>query len=328
MRVSVGAFQAAIEQWQESLSFLSEAEPYRDADGKIIFTNSKHFVDCFFDDSGQRYMLSMPLSNEALTWAKRSAVYLRTLSSSVICHYEVMPAVLRVRSGQRLVNVDLVCEYLPKGKILSRVIERVEPQALYSAAADLFDEYERIGVMHSNLAVNNIIFTDDGRMVPLRYQYMDKYNGILAQNEFDRLLSWIERKKGVERPVGICLAEPENRAPAIDLTDYDWHSNYCEGFCVVRRGELYGYVDMSGVEVIKPQYLWANDMHEGRAEVKTAGGMGLIDGRGRYVIDPRYEVVDYDMSSNCVMVRQAGLWARFDYNGFQMTPFAPLDEMK
>lgn len=71
----------------------------------------------------------------------------------------------------------------------------------------------------------------------------------------------------------------------------------------------------------------ADDFHEGRAEVQTAEGMGLIDKQGGYVIPPHYEIVEYDPATSLSLVRRAGNWARFDYLGRQLTRFAPLAEL-
>ena len=72
--------------------------------------------------------------------------------------------------------------------------------------------------------------------------------------------------------------------------------------------------------------LWAGDFHEGRAEVETPTGMGLIDRRGDYVIPPRYEIVEYDPATSVSRVRQNGRWALFDYLGRRLTPFGPLPD--
>ena len=78
--------------------------------------------------------------------------------------------------------------------------------------------------------------------------------------------------------------------------------------------------------VIAPQFLWAGDFHEGRAEVQTAEGMGLIDREGKFVLPAIYEIVEYDPATSDIRARRHGLWARFDYTGRQLTEFAPLEK--
>ena len=65
----------------------------------------------------------------------------------------------------------------------------------------------------------------------------------------------------------------------------------------------FGFVDTDNNPVIPAQFVWAGDFREGRAEVQTQTGMGLIDRRGCYVIPPEYEIVDYDPAASVVHVR-------------------------
>lgn len=99
-----------------------------------------------------------------------------------------------------------------------------------------------------------------------------------------------------------------------------------EGLACVEDEAGFGYVDADNRPVIAAQYLWAGDFHEGRAEVETPTGMGLIDRRGGYVIPPRYEIVEYDPATSVSRVRQNGRWALFDYLGRRLTPFGPLPD--
>ena len=99
-----------------------------------------------------------------------------------------------------------------------------------------------------------------------------------------------------------------------------------EGFERLRqfvREQGDGVVDTENRPVIAPQFVWAADFREGRAEVQTAQGMGLIDKRGHYVIEPRYEIVDYNPYTGCSRIRSEGLWALADYNGRIVGGFTP-----
>ena len=87
----------------------------------------------------------------------------------------------------------------------------------------------------------------------------------------------------------------------------------------------FGFVDTDNNPVIPSQFLWAGDFHEGRAEVQTRTGMGLIDREGGYVIPPEYEIVDYDPAVSIVHVRHGGRWALFDYLGRRLTEFGRED---
>lgn len=86
-----------------------------------------------------------------------------------------------------------------------------------------------------------------------------------------------------------------------------------------------GEADAAAFEALRRR-IEAGDFHEGRAEVETPTGMGLIDRRGGYVIPPRYEIVEYDPATSVSRVRQNGRWALFDYLGRRLTPFGPLPD--
>lgn len=85
-------------------------------------------------------------------------------------------------------------------------------------------------------------------------------------------------------------------------------------------------MDTDNNPVIASRFTWAGDFREGRAEVETPGGMGLIDRNGNYVIPPEYEIVDYSPTESIVRVRQNGRWAEFDYLGQRLTEFGTNNE--
>ena len=89
--------------------------------------------------------------------------------------------------------------------------------------------------------------------------------------------------------------------------------------------EAGGYVDAQNRPVIAPRFRWAGDFHEGRAEVETDTGMGLIDKQGRYIIPPEYEIVEYAPAESVVRVRQHGRWALYDYLGRRLTEFGAVE---
>ena len=60
-------------------------------------------------------------------------------------------------------------------------------------------------------------------------------------------------------------------------------------------GELWGFIDKTGVWVIEPQFFYADPFSEGLALVKSDAGYGFIDKSGTVVIQPRFDLVsDFD----------------------------------
>ena len=118
----------------------------------------------------------------------------------------------------------------------------------------------------------------------------------------------------------------EYSAPCTAFRNHLWVGHMFEQMICVEDAEGYGYVDTQNRYLIAPQYRWANDFHEGRAEVQTADGrMGLIDKTGRYVLEPHYEIVEYDDRTGRLLARFDGRWAAFDYEGRQLTEFGAVE---
>ncbi|HBX90708.1 MAG TPA: hypothetical protein DEH06_05235, partial [Alistipes sp.] len=69
-------------------------------------------------------------------------------------------------------------------------------------------------------------------------------------------------------------AAPYEAAP---LPGHRWVSRTFEGLVCVEDETGYGYVDTQNRPVIPARFRWAGDFREGRAEVETDEGMGLID---------------------------------------------------
>lgn len=69
---------------------------------------------------------------------------------------------------------------------------------------------------------------------------------------------------------------------------YDELSLYSEGYAAVRKGELWGYIDTWGREVIPCKYSRAHPFHEGLASVELPDrdGWAFIDTLGQVVIPP------------------------------------------
>jgi len=61
---------------------------------------------------------------------------------------------------------------------------------------------------------------------------------------------------------------------------YDQIGEYKEGFAVVKKGELWGYIDVNGKEVIPTIYESSTDFEEGLGVVQLLGKYLYIDKQG------------------------------------------------
>jgi len=65
-----------------------------------------------------------------------------------------------------------------------------------------------------------------------------------------------------------------------------------EGKVAVYDGSYWGYISLSGKTIIEPQFLEADDFHEGLAGAsKLEDNWGFVDSTGRWVIAPQYTFV-------------------------------------
>ena len=69
-----------------------------------------------------------------------------------------------------------------------------------------------------------------------------------------------------------------------------------EGYAAVQDAdtELWGYIDVHGKTVIKPQFMEAGSFINGSTAVmEPEGGCGIIDKRGKFIVEPIYRAISY-----------------------------------
>lgn len=96
--------------------------------------------------------------------------------------------------------------------------------------------------------------------------------------------------------------------------------NFSEGFCAVKNAEgKWGYIDPDGILRIPCTYEVANEFSCGLALVKTETGYGYIDEMNRFVIPAEYEEA-YPFSENRACVRLGEGYGYIDTSGQVVTP--------
>ena len=71
---------------------------------------------------------------------------------------------------------------------------------------------------------------------------------------------------------------------------------FSEGYAAVQDAdtELWGYIDVHGKTVIKPKFMEAGSFINGSTAVKEPeGGFGIIDRRGKFIVEPIYRTISY-----------------------------------
>lgn len=122
---------------------------------------------------------------------------------------------------------------------------------------------------------------NDSDIAPVRieglYSYINKNDETVIERQFNDARSVVngmaiaeiyDISDGCQKSVYHIINEKTRK---ITKVDYDYVEDFSNGFAAVRKGELYGYINKKGEEVIAPQFTEAEAFGEyGLAPVKTA----------------------------------------------------------
>lgn len=318
MTPNLQSFIRALTTPDLSFATLTGARPVTGPDGLPELLRTTRFAEARIEWRGEQWLLSMPLAPAAMYHIERTASALRRFNSPLLAEYRILPAEMRWHDAlDEERSADLVLQHLPAGCDFDEALLSEPHDTLLAALDTLQTGLRELGLSHNNLKAANLRWSG-GRLIPIRY-----HDARLGEGDdtaaFDALRHTIAQTPG---PHGVSDTTAAYEPRRI-LTGHLWTSHVFEGLVCVEDPSGYGYVDTNNNPVIPARFLWAGDFREGRAEVQTPDGMGLIDREGSYVIDPTYEIVEYDPAASIVHVRLGGAWALFDYLGRRLTEFSP-----
>lgn len=315
--VTITALRTALYQPAAYFQHLQQME-CRD----VEIVRSTHFAESRVRLGGKEYLLHLPLQEQAMQHIERFITLQRHALSSIVPRLEILRNEMRYESASgATLYADILLEPLPDALPLTDAIATIgdeqEAHRVISSLEALRQALHLADVSHNNIRKENLLIDSRGVIYPIRWFYATDNAG----GDNKPLESIIKEVAAIVPELNLrASAAPLNPdAWANGLDEYLYCGNPHEGLIAVESEEGWGYVDCNGCEVIKPQYIWANDFCEGRAEVQTPQGMGLIDKQGEYVIDPIYEAVEFDVDLGWVRVCQDNQWALFDYSGRQLS---------
>ena len=67
------------------------------------------------------------------------------------------------------------------------------------------------------------------------------------------------------------------------------YKKFSEGFALVQKDKLWGYIDATGKWLVSPKYKAATAFKNGFARVKIKGKWGVINKEGKLIVDPIYK---------------------------------------
>ena len=321
MIVTLQHFSRALLTPDLSLAMLADARPVTEPNGMPRLVRTTRFAEAEVEWRGERWLVAMPLNPSAMPRIERTVSALRKLNTGYLAECRILPGEMRWHDAAGTErHTDLVLQHLPAGREFAEALLAEDKTTLLAALDALQAALGELEFTHNNLKEANLRW-HRGRFVPIRYY--DARIGAAEPGTADREAFDVLRHRIAEAPVPRQTANdvtvPYN--PLRSLTGHRWTSHVFEGLVCVEDDNGFGFVDTDNNPVIPAQFVWAGDFREGRAEVQTQTGMGLIDRRGCYVIPPEYEIVDYDPAASVVHVRNNGHWALFDYLGRRLTEF-------
>lgn len=315
--VTITALRTALYQPAAYFQHLQQME-CRD----VEIVRSTHFAESRVRLGGKEYLLHLPLQEQAMQHIERFITLQRHTLNRIVPRLEILRNEMRYESASGVtLYADILLEPLPDALPVTDAIATIgdeqEAHKMISSLEALRQALHLADVSHNNIRKENLLIDSRGVIYPIRWFYATDHAG-----------GDDESLENIRKEVAAIVPELNLRASATPLNPDAWANGldeylYCgnphEGLIAVESEEGWGYVDCNGCEVIKPQYIWANDFCEGRAEVQTPQGMGLIDKQGEYVIDPIYEAVEFDVDLGWVRVCHNNQWALFDYSGRQLS---------
>lgn len=325
MYPTIHRFLEALLRPDTSLRTLGAARFDKDGAGALRIERTTLFAEAFGTLGQRRLLLLCPLAPPARRLAEAAAHRLKYHPADFLLPWAILREELTFSDAAGLPhNCDLILQELPaEGRPLTQFAAEADRERLLEALDTLQKQLAEARIAHNNLKPGNLWVTPDYRLWPLRYAYM-RFDGGGDGPQFEALRTWIMQNASVAQIVRDTTAVYRTPRPAFD--GHLWVGNMFEQMICVEDAQGYGYVDTQNRCIIAPQFRWANDFHEGRAEVQTADGrMGLIDKTGRYILEPRYEIVEYDETTGRVIARLDGRWAAFDYEGRQLTEFGAVE---
>lgn len=116
----------------------------------------------------------------------------------------------------------------------------------------------------------------------------------------------------------------ESKTFTVEAFDHNT-APFGENLIAVKKNGKWGFMDVKGKMVIKPQYQKANNFFEGLARVKINGKYGYINNKGKLIIKAEYDDAAYQFENGFAQVSKNGKWGNIDKEGNVIIPITYQD---
>lgn len=288
-------------------------------------TNSKYYSECEVRHYGKRIMLYAPISRYSMDMTKRAIGVLpkksRCIGSLTLYSNEMLC------TGLGNHRCSIVSEHLPEGTLLSEALYTFTRSHLLQGLEQLEHELKDIDMSVNNMHPDNIIVDRKYAWHVIRPYYASQGagNDVDAFNKLRELIDRCSLADVVDGRVD------EEYAPYGCCKDKNGHTVYemCEGLHRFTSNMGTGFKDGEGNIVIEDIYHSATDFMEDRSVVQTFEyKMGIIDRSGKYILEPIYHNVEFNLDNGISRVVNKGHYALFDYFGKQISEWTPITDSK
>jgi hypothetical protein len=310
MILTIAQYMEALSSTDGRLKTLDRVYLRHGDDGEPVFSIPGHgLVDFEIMAGGRRHTLRCPLRFD-----EGAAAVLRTLGerdagldSRFFTPWKLLPGEIVLFDGAgKPFEVDILVRPTPEGEpfadFLAGAITRGD---IASVRAALLSFEELAGwartISRGGITARRLLVSPGGELTLTRFSATDETSAIR-----DELMAAADG----ETVAGTTGGTRAGTGYALDG----------EGAVrCVRDGGGWMYVDSRGRAVIDAVWSAATPFRGGRAEVETPRGKGLIDIRGRAVLEPVYEEVVWDDFWDLAAVMVEGCWWLVDREGKALT---------
>ena len=284
---------------------------------------TKHFTEYHASYANHELIIYAPASLEAVDMTY-DAIRLRPKRCPHISALCVVPNEI-LCSGIIPHRCSLIFEELPQGTPLSEAMYTHKHKHLEQGLVELQNYLKEIDLSINNLKPENIIVDSDHHWHVIRAYYLS-YDADNDDAIFERLKELIALNALSDNFDNTSFA-CEGFAPYGCITTTDGRQLFaaCEGLRRFTSSEGTGFEDEAGNIIIEATFRDATDFLEDRSVVTTHDAkMGIIDRKGRYIIDPLYDSIDFDVEDGISRVVDGNKIAKFDYFGTRLTEWEPI----
>jgi hypothetical protein len=312
MILSIHQFIEALTNTDGRFRTFGKVYPVEGSDGLPLFVMPGHgLVDFEVMADGEHLTLRCPLRGDAYAALRLRALAEkdRGLGSRFFTEWSVLESEVTLFDDDgKAFRVDILVRQAFTGERFTEFLQRAASErnvAAVEAVARSFGELTEWAqnAGRSGISARRLRVAPDGSLTLTAFS---------AGDESERIAEMIHLASMGGHVPELAEEEKREKASGYELDEGD-------GIRCVRDGGGWMYVDGRGRHIIDTVWLSAAPFREGRAEVETATGKGLIDREGRRILEPVYEELSWDDYFGLVAVMKEGRWWLLDRDGVMLT---------